>query len=143
MGIEVRAYRDRDHVEVVALWRLVFPDAPARNEPVLDIARKLGVQPGLFLVALVDSRVAGTTMAGFDGHRGWVHLVAVGPEFRRNGVGSALMREAEARLRDLGCPKLNLQIRPSTPEVVKFYERLGFQVEERISMGKVLLPEGR
>jgi ribosomal protein S18 acetylase RimI-like enzyme len=101
------------------------------------------VQPELFLVAIVDSRVAGTTMAGFDGHRGWVHLVAVAPEFRRNGVGSALMREAEARLRDLGCPKLNLQIRPSTPEVVGFYARLGFQVEERISMGKVLVPEGR
>jgi ribosomal protein S18 acetylase RimI-like enzyme len=143
MGIEVCAYRDRDHEEVVALWRLVFPDAPPRNDPVRDVARKLGVQPELFLVAIVDSRVAGTTMAGFDGHRGWVHLVAVAPEFRRNGVGSALMREAEARLRDLGCPKLNLQIRPSTPEVVGFYARLGFQVEERISMGKVLVPEGR
>ena len=138
MGIEVRAYHDGDHDEVVALWRVVFPDAPSRNDPVLDVARKRGVQPELFFVAIVDSCVAGTTMAGFDGHRGWVHLVAVAPEFRRRGVGSALMREAEARLRDLGCPKINLQIRPTTPEVAGFYERLGFRVEERISMGKVL-----
>jgi ribosomal protein S18 acetylase RimI-like enzyme len=142
MGIAVRPYLDSDHDEVVTLWKLVFPNAPARNDPVQDIRRKLGVQPELFLVARVDSRIVGTTMAGFDGHRGWVHLVAVAPEFRRKGVATDLMLEAEARLRDLGCPKINLQIRPATPEVVGFYESLGFRVEERISMGKVLVSEG-
>ena len=54
--------------------------------------------------------------------------------------GSALMRRAEARLARMGCPKLNLQVRATAPEAVGFYERLGFQVEERISMGKVLPP---
>jgi ribosomal protein S18 acetylase RimI-like enzyme len=48
------------------------------------------------------------------------------------------MRRAEALLDEMGCPKLNLQVRPTTPEVVGFYESLGFEVEERISMGKVL-----
>jgi hypothetical protein len=86
----------------------------------------------------VDGRIAGTVMAGYDGHRGWVHLVAVDPRYRRRGVGSALMRRAEALLDAMGCPKLNLQVRPTTPEIVGFYESLGFEVEERISMGKVL-----
>ena len=138
--MDIRAYRDRDHDEVVALWRRVFPNAPPRNDPVRDIARKLQVQPELFLVAEVDARVAGTVMAGFDGHRGWVHLVAVVPEHRRRGVGSALMRRAEALLEALGCAKLNLQVRVTTPDAVRFYESLGFQVEERISMGKILPP---
>jgi ribosomal protein S18 acetylase RimI-like enzyme len=136
--MQIRAYRSSNHDEVVALWRLVFPDAPPRNDPVLDVRRKLMVQPELFLVALVDSHVVGTCMAGFDGHRGWVHLVAVAPAQRRRGVGSALMRRAEALLTRIGCPKLNLQVRTSSPEAVGFYESLGFQVEERISMGKVL-----
>jgi ribosomal protein S18 acetylase RimI-like enzyme len=138
--MQIRAFRGGDHDQVVDLWRSVFPDAPPRNDPVLDIRRKLSVQPELFLVALLDSRVVGTCMAGFDGHRGWVHLVAVAPQHRRRGVGSALMRRAEARLTRMGCPKLNLQVRATTPEAVGFYERLGFQVEERISMGKVLPP---
>jgi ribosomal protein S18 acetylase RimI-like enzyme len=34
-----------------------------------------------------------------------------------------------------------MQVRAPGPEAVAFYERLGFQVEERISMGKVL-PRG-
>jgi ribosomal protein S18 acetylase RimI-like enzyme len=48
------------------------------------------------------------------------------------------MRRAETLLDEMGCPKLNLQVRTTTPDVVGFYESLGFQVEERISMGKVL-----
>ena len=136
--MDVRPYRKEDHDAVVSLWSEVFPHAPPRNDPARDIVRKLEVQPELFLVAVVDGELAGTAMAGFDGHRGWVHLVAVDPRYRRRGVGSALMRRAEALLDAMGCPKLNLQVRPTTPEIVGFYESLGFEVEERISMGKVL-----
>ncbi len=140
MDPSVRAYRGEDHDAVVRLWRTVFPNAPARNDPVLDIRRKAEVQPELFLVAELEGAVVGTCMAGFDGHRGWVHLLAVDPACRRRGVGRGLMERAAALLAERGCPKLNLQVRGATPEVAGFYERLGFQVEERISMGKVLPP---
>lgn len=140
--MDLRPFRKEDHDAVVTLWREVFPNAPARNDPSRAIAAKLEVQPELFLVAVVDGRIAGTVMAGFDGHRGWVHLVAVDSRHRRRGVGAALMRHAETLLDEMGCPKLNLQVRATTPEAVAFYESLGFQVEERISMGKVL-SEGR
>ncbi len=140
MSTEVRRYRASDHDAVVRLWRTVFPDAPARNDPVRDIQRNQSHQPELFLVAVHEDSLAGTCMAGFDGHRGWLHLVAVAPELRRRGVGAALLARAEQLLAALGCPKLNLQVRGSTPEAVGFYERLGYQVEDRVSMGKILPP---
>ena len=136
--VVARSYRASDHDEVVRLWRTVFPNAPARNDPVQDIQRKLPHQPELFVVATIDERLAGTCMAGFDGHRGWLHLVAVLPEHRGRGVGERMLELAEERLAALGCPKLNLQVRGETPEAVAFYERLGYAVEDRISMGKVL-----
>lgn len=139
-AVEVRGYRSCDHDAVVQLWRTVFPDAPARNDPVRDIQRKTRHQPELFVVATVDTTLAGTCMAGFDGHRGWLHLVAVAPELQRRGIGKALLQRAEALLAELGCPKLNLQVRGATPEAAGFYERLGYQVEDRISMGKILPP---
>ncbi len=142
MRVQVRSYQPSDHDAIVGLWRTAFPNAPPRNDPVRDIARKLAVQPELFLVALVEGRVAGTTLGGFDGHRGWVHLVAVDPALRRRGVGSALMREAESRLAALGCPKLNLQVRGDNAGVVPFYESLGYRVEPRISLGKLLDGQG-
>jgi ribosomal protein S18 acetylase RimI-like enzyme len=122
---------------VAALWREVFDDAPAHNVPEEDIARKLAVQPELFLVAEEGGDIVGTALAGYDGHRGWVHLVAVKPTHRRRGVGAALMARVEEGLRAMGCPKLNLQVRGSNREAVAFYERLGYAVEERVSMGKL------
>ena len=77
-------------------------------------------------------------MAGYDGHRGWIYYVAVSPTHRRRGIGTLLMTEVEERLARIGCPKLNLQVRSSNPEVVAFYEQLGYQVEERISLAKRL-----
>jgi ribosomal protein S18 acetylase RimI-like enzyme len=49
-----------------------------------------------------------------------------------------LMRAAEAGLRELGCPKVNLQVRATNDQVVAFYRSLGYSVEERISMGRRL-----
>jgi ribosomal protein S18 acetylase RimI-like enzyme len=136
--LHIRPYSESEETAVAELWRRVFPNAPQWNHPETDIKRKLAVQRELFLVAEIDTRIVGTVMAGFDGHRGWVHLVAVSPEHRRRGIGSALMREAEERLARFGCPKLNLQVRTSDREVVAFYRKLGFKIEERISMGKRL-----
>ena len=48
------------------------------------------------------------------------------------------MNEAEKRRREIGCTKVNLQVRASNQEVVSFYEKLGHTVEERVSMGKRL-----
>ena len=48
------------------------------------------------------------------------------------------MAEVEDGLARAGCPKLNLQVRAGNEQVVAFYERLGYEVEERVSMGKRL-----
>ena len=134
---EIRTYEEADGVAVAALWREVFPDEPAHNVPEEVIGRKLGVQRELFFVAVEGGEVVGTAMAGYDGHRGWVYAVAVKPSHRRRGVGAALMARVEEGLRAMGCPKLNLQVRASNREAVAFYERLGYAVEERVSMGKL------
>lgn len=100
------------------------------------------MQRELFLVAILGSQLVGTAMAGFDGHRGWVYYVAVSPEHRRKGIGRALMSWVEGDLAKMGCPKLNLQVRASNPNAVSFYKRLGYEVEERVSMSKRLETKG-
>ena len=136
--MEIRPYLESDEAAIVELWREVFPDSPAWNRPETDIQRKLSVQRELFLVATVGAQLVGSAMAGYDGHRGWVYYVAVSPRYRRQGIGTALMRSVEEGLARLNCPKLNLQVRASNEEVVAFYKQLGYEVEERISMGKRL-----
>jgi ribosomal protein S18 acetylase RimI-like enzyme len=48
------------------------------------------------------------------------------------------MAALEARFRDLGCAKINLQIRSSNASVIDFYEQLGYTVDDVICMGKRL-----
>jgi ribosomal protein S18 acetylase RimI-like enzyme len=138
MDLEIRSYKDEDEPAVIDLWRRVFPDAPPHNDPAGDIRRKLLVQPELFLVALDGQRLVGTAMSGFDGHRGWVYYLAVLPEHRRRGVGRALMQRIETELAARGCSKINLQVRSTNRRAADFYRHLGYQVEDRISMGKKL-----
>jgi ribosomal protein S18 acetylase RimI-like enzyme len=141
-GIEqefkIRPYRTIDRETVIAIWRSAFAGDPPWNDPKDVIARKESVQPDLFLVGLQGERVVGTVLAGFDGVRGWVHHLAVLPELRRRGFASRLMDRAEEGLLELGCPKLNLQVRRSNAEVIAFYESRGHSIDDVISLGKPL-----
>lgn len=136
---EIRVYAAPDKDDVIALWKLVFPGEAPWNTPEDVIARKRSVQPDLFFVATKDGRVVGTIIAGYDGVRGWVHRLAVHPDCRRHGLASKLMRRAELGLKKIGCAKLNLQVRASNLEVLKFYRSLGYEVEDRASLGKPLV----
>ena len=122
---------------MVALWMecgLVVP----WNDPVKDIHRKLAVQREMFLVGTLESRLVAAVMAGYDGHRGWINYLAVAPDCRRMGIGRRLMNEAESMLRDLGCPKINLQVRNSNVGAVEFYRNIGYSIDDVVSMGKRL-----
>ena len=136
--IRIRPYDDADEAQVVSLWSTVFSHDPGRNEPAALIARKLRVQRDLFLVGELEGRVVCAVMGGYDGFRGWVYHLAVAPAHRREGLGTAIMAAVEDRLRALGCPKINLQVRAANAEVVSFYRSLGYEAEERVSMGKTL-----
>ena len=121
---------------MIALWGEVLSDSAPHNDPAQVIRQKTAVERDLFYVAVVESTVIGTVMGGYDGHRGWGYSLAVTPNYQRQGVGSALMAHLEAALVQRGCLKINLQVRASNEEVVAFYEKLGYNVEERVSMGK-------
>ncbi len=135
--LEIRAFRESDQEAVVALWRecgLVVP----WNDPRKDVHRKLRIQRELFLVGLLGASLVATVMAGYEGHRGWINYLAVAAECRKRGFGRRLMDEAEARLRNMGCPKVNLQVRSTNVDLVAFYGRIGYSVDDVVGMGKRL-----
>ena len=136
---EIRQYDDfNDRSQVIELWRAVFGYEAAHNDPSLSIAKKLAIKDDLFFVATDGLSVIGTVMAGYDCHRGWLYAVAVHPERRRSGLGDGLVRAAEDALNALGCMKVNLQLLASNEATADFYKSLGYTVEPRVSMGKVL-----
>ena len=135
--MKIRTFESDDAAAVIELWRRCDLTRPW-NDPWRDIERKVAVSDDLFLVGTIADVVVATGMAGYDGHRGWVNYLAVDPDRRSAGLGRAMMDEVEIRLRALGCPKINLQVRTSNPAAIAFYERLGFAVDDAVSLGKRL-----
>jgi ribosomal protein S18 acetylase RimI-like enzyme len=134
----IRPFHLNDEAEVIRLWEhcdLVVP----QNDPGDDIARKLKVQPELFLVGLMQGRIITTIMAGYEGHRGWINYLAVDPEHRRKGIGRTMMAAVEEKLSRMGCPKINLQVRETNSAVIEFYQRLGYLSDHVIGLGKSLI----
>jgi ribosomal protein S18 acetylase RimI-like enzyme len=138
--MQIRPFRRADEAAVIALWEECCLTRP-RNDPRKDIARKMSVQPELFIVGIEDGAVMASAMAGYEGHRGWVHYVAVSPGWRGRGHGRALVEHVEALLLERGCPKLGLLVRNSNPEAIAFYRRLGYAQDDSVSLGKRLISD--
>lgn len=138
--MQIRPFEPRDEPAVIALWEQCGLTRPW-NDPRKDIARKLAVQPELFLVGLLDGRIMATVMAGYEGHRGWVNYLAVAPEHRSRGFGQALMTGVERLLLERGCPKVCLLVRTSNTAVLEFYRSLGYAQDEAVSLGKRLIDD--
>ena len=137
MSLIIRPYEPKDQRAVIALWNTCHLLVP-QNDPVRDIDAKTQFQGSLFLVAVKTGRLLGTVMAGYEGHRGWINYLAVAPDYRRQGLGRQLMEAAESKLRDLNCPKINLQVRRSNKGVIAFYHAIGFREDDVVSLGKRL-----
>ena len=133
----IRPFKEGDEEALVSLWNMCKLTVPWNN-PYKDIARKLKVQAELFLVGYLEDKLIASVMAGYDGHRGWINYFAVHPDFQARGYGKQLMDNVENGLRELGCPKINLQIREGNDKVFSYYQKLGFVEEKRINMGKRL-----
>jgi ribosomal protein S18 acetylase RimI-like enzyme len=133
----IRRFHPEDQEAVVRLWERCDL-VRSWNDPRKDIRRKLAVQPDLFLVGTVDDRIVATVMAGYEGHRGWINYLAVEPDQQRLGYARSLMAEAERLLQAAGCPKVNLLVRTTNRGVIEFYRRLGFAIDDVVSMGKRL-----
>ena len=140
--LSIRPFQHGEREALQRLWARVFPDDPPWNAPEVMIENKLKVQPELLLVGEVEGTLVGAVIAGFDGVRGSIYHLAIAPEYRRRGFATQLVRAAEDGLRRLGCPKVNLQVRAVNHEVVAFYRSIGYEIEERVSMGRRLEAAG-
>jgi len=137
VSLLIREYNNSDIEGVLQLWKecnLLFPG----NDPVKDIELKVAFQPELFLVGVSENEIAATLMAGYDGHRGWLNYLGVLPQYQRQGYASQMIDHAIIILKNLGCPKINLQVRNNNIGVIEFYKKIGFYEHEVVSMQRKL-----
>ena len=123
--VDVREFRVEDGAAVRAFWEA----SGIRIRPGDDdgsLAAFADRNPALFLLALDERGLAATALGGWDGRRGWLYHVAVRPDHRRRGLGARLVRTIEERLRERGCPKVNLIVWDDNTEAMEFWKANGY-----------------
>jgi ribosomal protein S18 acetylase RimI-like enzyme len=138
--LKIRVYQASDQQAIVDLWNecgLLVP----WNDPAKDIQRKILLGADLFLVGELDGALIASVMGGYEGHRGWANYLAVRPDYQDKGYARLLMSELEMKLLEKGCPKINLQVRDTNIDIVRFYEALGYKIDAAVSLGKRLIPD--
>jgi putative acetyltransferase len=135
----IRPETPSDHAAIHALTVAAFAAAPHTShteQHIVDALRSAGVL-SVSLVAEYSGELVGHVAASpvsiSDGSEGWYGLapLSVIPEWQRRGIGSLLMHEALAVLRDqraVGCVLLG------DPA---FYSRFGFKPEPALVLPQV------
>jgi ribosomal-protein-alanine N-acetyltransferase len=82
----------------------------------------------IFLVRTEDCRVAGFCAFWLVFDEVHINNVAVRPQFRAQGIGTALLQRVLAEARQLGARRAMLEVRASNEGARRLYERLGFYV---------------
>ncbi|MEU7632076.1 GNAT family N-acetyltransferase [Nocardia sp. NPDC049220] len=102
----VREFRDDDLDQAIQIWEQ--SRVPAAGDSVFALAEVMAAaragQPAV--VADVGDEMVGMAVAQIQGERAWVLLVALGAQWRRRGIGSALLAELERRLRSIGVRRI-------------------------------------
>ena len=138
--MDIIEYKPEYESAVIELWEKCGLTRPWNN-PKLDIERKMKDKPELFLLGLIDGKVVASAMGVYEGHRGWVYYLGVEPEQQRQGLSKRLMEDIEKRLLEMGCPKINIQVRAGNDGALNFFGKIGYNTEERISLGKRLVED--
>jgi ribosomal protein S18 acetylase RimI-like enzyme len=120
MEIALRPATVDDIDDVLAFWLQAAEPTSTDSADALDTL--LHRDPGALIVGETDGKIVGSVIAGWDGWRGSIYRLAVGPEHRRHGLGQSLLRAAEDRLRGLGVRRSHAIVMASSGDAVAFWD---------------------
>lgn len=144
IGLRIRPYRATDGDTVLAMWREAGLDWPPDNVASDPASIAAGGDRTTLFVGEVDEsdfggQIVATLAAAKESQRGWVSHLAVRPSRQRQGIGSRMLRHAEAHLAAAGVLRTVLLIGIRDSAAWDFFTRQGYVIEgSRMMMGRQL-----
>lgn len=139
MSICIRPVTIQDYDLIFALWNSTEQSRRALN-PVDDsregIERYLKRNPTTCFLAYDDNddgRIAGVILTGHDGRRAIIHHMCVHPDYRRQGIASALVQKAEDALMKEGITKIFGLVFKDNDAANAFWENQGYSLRTNLN----------
>ncbi len=131
--MRIEKYSKKSYNEVIELWKKAGISVSS-SDTKEELEKMYNRNPQLFLLGKIKEKVVGVVMGGFDGRRGYVHHLAVDPEYKKKGYGRLMVDNLTKKFRKLGVHKVHLFIEKNNKEVVKFYQNLGWKIRDDLIM---------
>ena len=136
MEYHIRLITVKDYDAIFELWNSTAQSRRALN-PVDDnregIARYLKRNPNTCFAAVRGDQIIGVILTGHDGRRGIIHHMCVHPDFRRMGIASSLVSEAEKALKKEGIQKIFGLVFMDNETANAFWERQGYSLRTNLN----------
>lgn len=131
--MNIEKFSMKNYEEVIELWRKagISVGSTDTKEELKKIVKR---NPHLFLIGKIDERLISVVMGGFDGRRGYVHHLAVDPDYQKKGYGKIMMYELLDKFRKMRVHKVHLFIEKYNKTVVDFYRNLGWEIRDDLIM---------
>jgi len=125
--IQIRRARAGDYSRLIQLWtKAGLSHRPTGRDSKAAFEQQVAQFPGLFLLAIDGERLVGSVFGTHDGRKGWINRLAVDPEYRRQGIGTALTLACDAALREGGIEIVAALIEPENAASLNLFKDLGY-----------------
>jgi len=131
--MEIQKFSEEYYEEVVRLWRDAGISVGS-SDTKEEVITMLYYNPDLCLVGIINNKVIAVVMGGFDGRRGYVHHLAVNPDYQTRGYGRKIIDRLMEIFREMGVHKVHLFIEKYNKDVIDFYSKLGWELREDLIM---------
>ena len=106
---QIRTMEESDYEEVYELWTTIHGFAMrSLDDSKEGILKFIKRNPNTSVVAVVDGKIVGSILAGHDGRHGSFYHVCVHEDYRKHGIGKAMVISAMVRLKNEGINKVQL-----------------------------------
>ena len=127
--VRIRDLNPTDMQAILSIEYKCFKDP----YPLSLLNRLHAMHPDGFLVAEAHGKVVGYVIGVIRwGAMGHILAIGVDPLYRKQNIGSTLMKRIIGRLRAKGAKLVRLEVRKSNVEAQQFYFKLGFRQREEI-----------
>lgn len=127
MNMNIRPMTIQDYDEVFKMWNeTAGMGMRSLDDSYEGIERFLLRNPETSFVALQDGQIIGVILCGQDGRRGYIYHTAVKQDFRKQGIGKALVDAALSALKKEQINKAALVVFDSNELGNHFWESIGF-----------------